>query len=220
VTARIEGLIIQNGNASGYYGGGMLIDSSAVDFFEVDFTSNLDYAVKPTYVMGAGGAMYLSSSTVNLDGCSFSASKAANGGAMYIAFSIASLFDTTFTNNLCKAGGGAISVFSSDVTILLSEFISNQATDGGRGGAILIMNGNLLISESRFSNNTVDDVGVQTGATLYLGEGDVARGTTMSYDLIFGWDDSNIFKGCPRGFKGRLNYVSFGGDLLLLSLFL
>ena len=109
---------------------------------------------------GHGGAVYVLSSTLEADDCTFNDSNVEqyNGGHLYSYGST-----VTITNSAFSAGraekGGAIYGYSTDLYVENTTFTGNQADlgdDTGRGGAIRAEGGSTTIVGCDFTFNTCD----------------------------------------------------------------
>ena len=120
-----------------------------------------DVAFSEAANAGHGGAVYLLTSTVDLDSCDFNDSDVGsyNGGHIYAYGSTLTITDSDFSAGRAEKGG-AIYSYSSDVYIESTDFTGNQADigdDTGRGGAIRAENGSLTLVDTSFTFNTCDE---------------------------------------------------------------
>jgi predicted outer membrane repeat protein len=143
---------------------------------------------------GFGGAATIDQSKVDFVGCSFIDNESADhGGAVYCKSSVAQFFDVSFdvcgfTGNLAGASGtgdgGAIAVWminpttSYGVSIIGSFFEANVAT--GRGGAVQIIDGRLVIEGSEFVGNLATEAnGIDVRGGQIQGYGDFLDGDDL-----------------------------------------
>ena len=124
-----------------------------------------------------GGAVYVNSSIIEINGSTFSSNIATgggNGGAVYAHSSIIHISDNTFNSNTVAGGGngGALYAYSCNITIIDSVFENSTVNacsshDIGLGGALYASwSPRILITSSKFVNNTVT-----TCNTGFSGEG-------------------------------------------------
>ena len=110
---------------------------------------------------GHGGAVYLLSSTVDIDDCSFNDSDVEeyNGGHVYAYGSTITITGSSFSAGRGEKGG-AIYAYTSDLYVEDSDFTGNQADIGdatGRGGAIRAENGSTTIVGCDFAFNSCEE---------------------------------------------------------------
>ena len=119
-----------------------------------------------------GGALYVDSSNVSIDGCTFKSNESAgDGGAVYSAGDKLYLSNCTFMSNSSKANGGALFLDHSDWTIKSSTFSGNSASK--RGGAVYVnSNGNRMMSTT-ITGNTA---GLEGGGIYVHYQNNVAMG--------------------------------------------
>ncbi|MFA9389414.1 MAG: family 43 glycosylhydrolase [Prolixibacteraceae bacterium] len=160
---RLDGLIIQNGNASGgtfhqQYGGGVHILEGGETIRIVNCTfqnnkSNLD-----------GGALYASLGAAPLIlNCSFKENVANNNGGAVSIYSNAlngyhaKLYNCTFDTNFAAGDGSAIYFDTNSKKMGLLTVINclliNNSTEGSGGTVALDRNSNLLLCNSTFYGN-------------------------------------------------------------------
>ena len=120
-----------------------------------------------------GGAIYLHTSELTLDGCTFGKSKHGNktngnGGAIYVStYGVLNIKDSSFNYNSAK-NGGAISLNNGySINIENSSFIGNSST--GNGGAICLNdNVTATVSDTEFSYNTSTCGGAIYGISSFV----------------------------------------------------
>jgi len=141
-----ERLVFANGlSTQSYQSGGVSLSHAQASFTQCIFDNNAANPTKPNPETG-GGAVWIDTSTVAFEGC-------------------------TFSNNTSLHYAGAISALLSDVFINNSRFTSNHTNVAGQsdfnaGGAIHANGGNTKIAHSRFDDNSAGYVG---GAIYVIG---------------------------------------------------
>ncbi len=120
----IENLTLRNGG----YGTGSALYAYAGDIQIVDsyFSNNVAR-------FGSGGAIYMQSGTLTIEGSDFvdnHAQQQGFGGAIWVNSGSLSVFDSYFSNNTAEQGG-AIFVQSGSVDVVASSFIDNEANISG-----------------------------------------------------------------------------------------
>jgi Chlamydia polymorphic membrane protein (Chlamydia_PMP) repeat len=116
-----------------------------------------------------GGAMCIYDGSVMIKESAFTLNQAINksGGAIfqYGANPKADITSTEFSSNAAAVSGGALCIINGSVVITNSVFSSNQATDieDAAGGAIFQFAGNTAAEGTRFSSNIAGE-----GGALYL----------------------------------------------------
>jgi len=106
---------------------------------------------------GDGGAVFVSTSTVNLLDNVFVDNRAGGkGGAIFLLSSTSDIEDSTLENNVASRDGGAIAAESSAGAIRNNRIAGNTATvaAGGRGGAIYLLNSARLVGRNELIGNT------------------------------------------------------------------
>ncbi len=156
--------------------------------------------------LGSGGAIYLDTGCIDVDiqNSIFSGNTSKNdGGAIKSESDIATLKNCSFGNNQSGRYGGAIDLYTWNDTLAIDanncSFYGNQSEDGGafsaydftanitasyfinntalsNGGALDLWNGNITISDSTISENTMTGTGDSYGA----GGGIDCSSTTMT----------------------------------------
>ena len=125
--AALDGLVIQNGDASG---GGMYNYSSSPTVTNCTFTGN-------TASYSGGGMYNSSSSSPTVTNCTFSGNTAGEyGGGMYNSYSSPTVTNCMFTGNTASYSGGGMHNTSSSPTVKNCTFTGNTAGDtaGDYGG--------------------------------------------------------------------------------------
>ena len=156
------------------------IRSPMVAFNDVAFVNN-------TFTKTLGGAVALLAQSekkpvtlnVRFKGCRFFGNSATDaGGALYIeGVDSVQINHCTFEENVAKDGGAVLIAGSTNVSLYNDSFIKNQATGKsngskfGVGGAVHILDGDLLLTECTFNDNKA----------RYQGQAIHATGMTQAY---------------------------------------
>jgi hypothetical protein len=163
---------------------GDMIPGESTDFwgniyFTSTGTSNFNYCtvengqrLRSKYM---GGAMQISSGTVNFNNGIIRNSAAKWGGGMYVeAGGTVNITNTMFTNNNATENGGAVFAAAGSAPVITSSvFYSNSSgSTVNRGGAIASISATPLIVNSTFANNTSP---AADGKTIYLENSPAAK---------------------------------------------
>jgi uncharacterized repeat protein (TIGR01451 family)/uncharacterized delta-60 repeat protein len=174
VPATLSGLTVQNGNAGGHDGGGILAPSITL----------LNVHVKNNTTTGRGGGVYVTNgaaigdslfqgnSTTNYGGgfynfsggqvtitnTQFISNTAGDGGGLMLdgGTEAGAFENVTFLDNSALAGGGLAS-FAATTTVNNARFQNNRATGGG-GGGMYAFNA-LYVINTQFIDNSATGVG-------------------------------------------------------------
>ena len=104
----------------------------------------------------SGGAIFCDVSGLNISNCVFKNNNASSdAGAIYLSGGDAEIYDSEFTDNTAIFGG-AIYI---DDYILLNVFDSSFSRNKADYGGAIIVEGELYLFESIFSDNTADKMG-------------------------------------------------------------
>jgi len=183
-----ESSFINNKVTGSEFGGGALYTTGnfAVTIIKSNFTLNT--------VFNRGGAIYSSNCTYDISESKFDNNTALMGGAIFFSGrptgSLINIAMSNFTNNSAtdtQYGGGALVTSGNcDVTIINSNFVSNNAFSNG--GAIYSSNtSNIGSNKYTISGSTFKDNTAQLGGAIYNLHSDF----TITNSLL----DSNIAKG-------------------------
>lgn len=198
-------------------GGGAYITESTVTFTECGFISN-------TSQKNGGGLMADEESTVIIESCVFDSNDSERGGGAYIADGTAVFRSCDFLSSFAEKEGGGI--FSENTNLKIEEdcsFAENVALMGGavyitsynntaeitnstlgpdnyadEGGAIFLMESELLLSNLFLLGNTSD----QSGGALHN------EGTTTIENCVFAQNSS---------YQGGGLYASQGSSTLMIN---
>uniref|UniRef100_A0A7S2F8R9 Polymorphic outer membrane protein n=1 Tax=Octactis speculum TaxID=3111310 RepID=A0A7S2F8R9_9STRA len=114
-----------------------------------------------------GGAVYLDSTTLTIDACTFQSHSSTQGAAIYATDCQLTIEGSTFKDNTANTGvGGALVCWYSNLTVTTSIFASNSA----KNGALLLMNLRATITGSTFTNNAAEQGGAihMTDSTAFI----------------------------------------------------
>ena len=121
-----------------------------------------------------GGAVQAVYSTLSLNRVSLLSNTATLGGALSAFTSEVTVSASRFAGNTAQASGGALLSTQSDVQINGTNFYNNSAQE--RGGAIFVSSGNTTINNSTLSTNSTIIAG---GAIASLANSSVSLNNTM-----------------------------------------
>ena len=106
---------------------------------------------------GDGGVISASESTSMISGCFESNYAAYDGGVISASQGVLMILEgSTFSNNTAHSDGGVINAHEANITLRNTSCLGNRAT---QGGALYTNQGNVYISHSSFSQNSVDNEG-------------------------------------------------------------
>ena len=110
-----------------------------------------------------GGALYAEHSAADFDSVAAFGNKADAGGAFYITNSSMSFYGSGFNNNIAASSAGAVYIESSTLLSQNSVFTNNKASSNG--GAVVASEGSVLtVRDGEFSKNSA----ASSGGALYL----------------------------------------------------
>mgnify|MGYP003950892535 CR=1 FL=1 len=137
---------IFNHNEAGYDGGAFSgIRITSIDVQDTQFTANRSGA------LGAGGALFLESSTLSMHSGVMEANDGPTGGGIQTVGSDIQLVDMTFSENQATGRGGAINTNGGTLDVDTSTFENNRAFNDG--GSIHSASVDTTISSSNFIRN-------------------------------------------------------------------
>jgi predicted outer membrane repeat protein len=198
-TFSVEGLTLQNGNASTTsQGGGLYAKTQGkgnVTLTDNTFTNNT--------ADGTGGGVYVLG-TATLTDNTFSGNISTNGNGGGVSFNgSATLSNNTFTNNTAGGSGGGV---SGDGTLTNNNntFIENTATYSGGGVSIY---GVATLSNNTFTRNTAN----RSGGGVSVGRSKYASNSTLTNNTFSG----NISTNGNGGGASFGDYVSDIGTATL-----
>ena len=168
----VKNFMIDNCTFQGQNGSGTALDIADTNLTIVNssFVSNrvgtcvetFDVAIKSNVSIRIGGAIVVSTSNINITKCNFLENSAEMGGAMYVDdFSDVSIVNSTFLNNQATIDDTHI-----------QDCWTNSSIDKlfRIGGAIATFDSRLIVSSCAFTNNTSDF----DGGTLSIQQESVA----------------------------------------------
>jgi hypothetical protein len=207
VTTAISGVTIRNGRDGTFGGAGLIAGSghaAALDHLTVSnsvFSNNQANFAVPTASNKPGGGLSFQGGTLALSNDTFSGNQSFSsaGGAVWFQTFEASgetltVDNSTFSGNATAnsgasgTSGGALALSAGSgggtYTVSNSIFNGNTASSSGTGeaaagGAIFELTGNLTVTGSTFTNNSVSGSGAAGGSVIYT-----AGTTTMHYDRM------------------------------------
>ncbi len=142
-------------------------------------TSNFNWCTvengKRLRIKYTGGAMHVSSGTVNFNNGIIRNSEAKWGGGLYVeAGATVNVTNTRFQNNQASQNGGAVYIAAGgSPNITSSVFYGNSTTaTDSKGGAIASISASPVIVNSTFANNTSP---AADGRTIYLENSEAAK---------------------------------------------
>ncbi|CAH3177515.1 unnamed protein product, partial [Porites evermanni] len=152
-----------------------------------------------------GGALYVAVNSLIVKDSFFVGNKvsflgAGDGGALFVfRTETVVIFNTIFRNCSGSSGGAISAVFCGNITIKKSQFVENNAgyvgEQGFGGGAINLMDCQVIFEETRFQRNT----GLLGGA-VYLQSGSAAFKNCYAVDN-FATAQGGFLYGHPAGMK-------------------
>jgi hypothetical protein len=158
---RIDGFIIVAGYADQPEeqgrGGGLLLDSDAVNFTALNCTFEKNHA-------GNGGGLFTAAQGTTLSNCTFYSNSAELGGAAFLDKGAqVRVENCSFSSNYSKQGGGAVAMFSGTTAHFSRSWFLYNSTDGN-GGALSSTtdqkNGiELALFECVFNENSARETG-------------------------------------------------------------
>lgn len=175
---RLDGFIIEAGNASGAagnmddVGGGMLAAFSQVYVFNCAFLNNS--------AVGGGGGLHVRSCGAFLVNCFFGRNSANLGGGLQGQHSGLELHNTVFSSNLANGGAG-LHLFSSETNIVNNTFYGNVATGDG-GGCLIDTDRPFSVNNSILWGNQ-DRTGYGQSAQMHF----ISGTATVNNSCVQGW---------------------------------
>ncbi len=179
-TSRIDGFIVRSGNADGITdqgeGGGLRHVSGHIDLLNTTFQGNWakrggglflfgvntsaslgNCTIEAGFAAERGGGIASRSSDVTLTNCSVVGNATGDkGGGIWRKWGIVTLVDSSVTANVAVgAGGGAYSENSGNLTMSGSTVSQNSVTSDlpGYGGGLIAINSTITLNSCTFSGN-------------------------------------------------------------------
>jgi Right handed beta helix region len=159
-------------------GGGMMIQGASPTVRSCIFRDN--HVGKPFDAGSTGGAIMLDGSGALIDRCQFLRNSApgGSGGAIAIWGGEVTITQTIFRDNIAH-DGAAISLFEGNLVVLNSVFSNNTVLSlSGRGAAFNCIRSTLQVTNSTFVRNTADNGGAVISTQLFEGDYSV-RGSVL-----------------------------------------
>ena len=156
----LTGLTITGGNSAAG-GGGIFVNSAAVELTDVVIAGNA--AIAGNQSIGGGGGGILTDSQLTLDGSSVSDnvalgvefndqfSEGNGGGIAAIGSDPVTLTNSTISENLATFSGGGI--YTTDSSLTLNNSTVKDNSSNSAGGAIATLSGEVSIEDSTVSGN-------------------------------------------------------------------
>ncbi len=173
------------------------------------------------------GALLVSSSGVNLEGCCFMQNTAPAGGAILVdGLGVVSAHSCQFYENHASGSGGAVFVSGASASLVDCELIANSATKGGAVAAVLPnSNQHVFIQGSVLENNIASigsggaiDVSGPASDALALGASTVCANSSPQL-VPPTYVDLGGNTICPCGADLNASGVIDGADLAILLAF-
>src|SRR5690554_3104218 len=210
VTVQLRNLTISGGVDNTHGGGGIIAGSynaatpDTLIITDSVFTNNRANTNAENTTNRPGGAIQFIGGTLSVTGSSFtqnSSGSSAGGAIAYQAVGHSgqslTISDSVFSENSTRSvgalpnGGAAVVIDDTgnftDLSITGSNFINNSSSsaDGSdtRGAAVWLRGGNLSLTKSTFTGNSLSGGATSAGAAVHV-EGDAT--TTASYNLFLG----------------------------------
>ena len=106
-------------------------------------------------LLSFGGALYITSSNIDIVSCTFEHNRAEMGGALFAHRSTINITESTYNQNIADHSGGAMAAFESMVSVESNTVFTFNRVSYYHGGAILAVAGGLFnIAESTFTSNS------------------------------------------------------------------
>lgn len=177
----LDGLVVTRGRATGAgddaHGGGLLaLDSSGLVLRDMTFQRNV--------AADRGGGIHVDDSTMAIEGGTFSGNHALEGGAIQLySGATVTVTGSAFTSNSATTYGGAFMQHTgtTDSTLSHVSFTNNTAENGG---AVMLWNGDMVISRGAFTMNSATDDG---GALYILGENLTVEHSRFTANAAVNW---------------------------------
>ena len=108
-----------------------------------------------------GGALYTTSSNIDIASCTFEHNRAEMGEALFAHRSTINITESTYNQNIAYHSGGAMAAFESMVSVESNTVFTSNRASNYYGGVIFAVGGLFNIAESTFtSNSAAQDGGV------------------------------------------------------------
>jgi len=222
-TADITLTAVDNTDTVGPNGLPIILDDGSLTIEGNGFTLSRDSAAPAFrfFSIGADTAFTLNNLTLSngLVGstCNLSGTGECGGGALYVNSSAGlttNITNSTFLGNKADENGGAVYTYK-NLTISDSTFSGNIANNdndtAGVGGGIYAGSGNLILSNTSFTNNSARSGGAIWGYYVYLNGATVSENTAVSGAggvaiTESGSIDKSLIANNTAAFGGGINY--------------
>ena len=178
----VDGLTLENGNASGYGGGIFVKSPGTITLTNNTITGNaVSYGMGGgvytegttitltnntitgnTVSQGGGGGVYTRGTTITLINNTINENTAIGfgGGGVYTEGTTITLINNTITENTATGfrGGGGVSISAATIT-LTNNTITGNAVSYGMGGGVGIWGTTIILTNNTITGNTASDGG-------------------------------------------------------------
>src|SRR5215213_6826860 len=146
-TLTLENMTLQNGDVQDDWGGAIYAFNTSMVLDRVRFVNNHAHN---------GGGFYFTFGGLTVKDSEFTDNTAGfAGGGAYLDSAKSTFVNTTFTGNTTEAHGGAVHAEATTLVIEDSLFLQN-ASSGGRGGALSLEHVNVSVLRGQFYQNHAD----------------------------------------------------------------
>ena len=105
-------------------------------------------------LLSFGGALYITSSNIDIASCTFEHNRAEMGGALFSHRSTINITESTYNQNIAYHSGGVIAAFESMVSVESNTVFTFNSVSYYHGGVIFAVGGLFNIAESTFTSNS------------------------------------------------------------------
>ena len=120
-------------------------------------------------LLSFGGALYITSSNIDIVSCTFEHNRAEMGGALFAHRSTINITESTYNQNIADHSGGAMATIESMVSVESNTVFTFNSVSYYHGGVIFAVGGLFNIAESTFTSNSasLDGGVIQTIAGVF-----------------------------------------------------
>jgi|GEM_PF-2219850 len=176
-TLSIDHCVLSGNTAAGALGGA-IFNSGTLSVLDTTLSGN-----SSTF----GGAVYASSGSLTISGCTFTANTATgggNGGALYDNFDDLTITNSTFAGNSTDGEGGAIYVTNGNVTLTNDTIATNTAAIDGGGVHVEPGFANVSLYNTIVAGNLLSDGVTPSDITGTLDQSLGSMQAASSFNLI------------------------------------